>query len=94
MITKEDLEDKCECIGFRLPKTLIEMKAWDYFHKIERIPVGITEIYTTMGITPKKVHQYLNKIEKGLTRKEEIEYMTYVAGHTLEIRCLLAMFRV
>ena len=94
MITKEDLEDKCECIGFRLPKTLIEMKAWDYFHKIERIPVGITEIYTIMGISSKKVHQYLNKIEKGLTRKEEIEYMTYVAGHTLEIRCILAMFRV
>lgn len=94
MITKEDLEDKCECIGFRLPKTLIEMKAWDYFHKIERIPVGITEIYTIMGISPRKVHQYLNKIEKGLTRKEEIEYMTYVAGHTLEIRCILAMFRV
>ena len=94
MITKDDLEDKAEGIGFRLPKTLIEMKAWDYFHKIERIPVGITQIFDIMGISPRKVHQYLNKIEKGLTRKEEIDYMTYVAGHTLEIRAMLSLFRV
>jgi hypothetical protein len=94
MITKDDLEDRAEGIGFRLPRTLIEMKAWDYFHKIERIPVGITEIFDIMGIGPRKVHQYLNKIEKSLTRKEEIEYMSYVAANTLEIRAMLSLFKV
>ena len=94
MITKEDLEDKAESIGFRLPRTLIEMKAWDYFHKIERIPIEITQIFNIMGINPRKITQFLNKIKKDLTRKEEIEYINYVTGHTLEIRCMLAMFRV
>jgi hypothetical protein len=94
MISKDDLEDRAEGIGFRLPKTLIEMKAWDYFHKIDRIPTRITEIFDIMGIGPKKVHQYLNKIEKGLTRKEEIEYMSYVASNTLEIRAMLSLFKV
>jgi hypothetical protein len=92
-MTPDEIEDRFESISFRPPRTFAEMKAWDHFAKYDGPYLNICNVFNDMGISPKKVHQYLNKIEKGLTKKENLEYLAYIGSHSFDIRVILSYFR-
>jgi hypothetical protein len=92
-MTPDEIEDRFESISFRPPRTYGEMKAWYHFAKYDGKPLDILKVFYDIGITPKKVHLFLNKVQDGFTKKETLESLTYIGLHSFDIRVMLSYFR-
>jgi hypothetical protein len=93
MLTKDEIDDHFESLSFRPPKTYGEMKAWYHFSKYDGKPVDILQVFYDMGISPKKVHYFLNKVQDGFTKKETLESLQYIGLHSYDIRAILSYFK-
>jgi hypothetical protein len=94
MITKDELEDRFDSISFKAPKTVAQMKAWYHFATVESPTVDILQIFDLMDISQTKIKCFKEKISKGLTKKENLEFLEYLGCHSFDIRCILSYFRI
>ena len=92
-MTKDELEDRFDSISFKAPKTVAEMKAWHHFATYEKPILDIIEIFEVMEISPSKIKCFKEKMVKGLTKKENLEYLQYLGCHSFDIRVILSYFR-
>jgi hypothetical protein len=94
MLTKEEMEDRLDSLSFKAPKTIAQMKAWHHFATYEKPIVNIYEVFELMDLPFKKIESFKNKLVTGLTKKENLEYLSYLGCHSFDIRSILSYFRV
>jgi hypothetical protein len=93
MITQDEIEDSLESISFTKPKTLSQMKAWHHHINCEKIKTSYGDVFRLLGINDSKIMKYSNKLREGFTKKEELEFTSYVAYHSFEIRFVLSYIK-
>jgi hypothetical protein len=94
IMTKDELDDKFDSISFKAPKTIAQMKAWHHFATVESPQVNIYEIFALMEVTESKLKCFKEKMAKGLTKKENLEFLGYLGCHSFDIRYILSYFRI
>jgi len=92
MLTKDDLEDRFDSISFSKPKTYPQMKAWHHF-AMHEFKVDIYPIFELMDISKTKILKYSKKINDGLNKKENLEFLEYIGRHSFDIRVILSYFK-
>jgi hypothetical protein len=93
MMTKDELEDKFDSISFKAPKTVAEMKAWHHFATADGPRLDIIPIFELMELSPSKIKCFKERMVKGLTKKENLEFLEYLGCHSFDIRVILSYFR-
>jgi hypothetical protein len=93
MITKDELEDKFDSISFKAPKTVAEMKAWHHFATMDGPKLDIIPIFELMEVSKSKINCFKERMIKGLTKKENLEFLHYLGCHSFDIRVILSYFR-
>lgn len=93
MISRDMIEDSFESISFAKPKTLSQMKAWHHHIKVEKLKTSYGDVFRVLGINDSKILKYTNKMKEGFTKKEELEFTSYVAYHSFDIRFILSFIK-
>lgn len=92
-MTKDELEDRFDSISFKAPKTVAEMKAWHHFATNDGPKLDVIEIFELMEISQSKIKCFKEKMCKGFTKKENLEFLQYLGSHSFDIRVILSYFR-
>jgi hypothetical protein len=69
------------------------MKAWQHHINCEKLKTSYGDVFRLLGITDSKILKYSNKIREGFTKKEELEFTSYVAYHSFDIRFILSFIK-
>jgi hypothetical protein len=94
MLTKDELEDRFDSLSFKAPKTIPEMKAWYHFAIYENPIVDIYQVFELMELSQKKILSFRTKLNSGFTKRENLEFLSYLGCHSFDIRAILSYFRV
>ncbi len=93
MISRDEIDDSFDSISFAKPKTLAQMKAWHHHMKMEKLNTSYGDVFRLLGINDSKILKYTKKMKEGFTKKEELEFTSYVSYHSFDIRFILSFIK-